>query len=206
MKDFWHVVKHRRSARAFLKKTVPEQYIQIILKSAYLAPSGSNQKNWEFIVLKDNSKKHELKSIVFKKINEITALMSSERARKEFKNYSKYFTFFSDAPVVIITVIKPYDSLTARILKRYCAEERYESFAGIQSVSAAIENMLLAATALGLAACWMTGPLIAKKDLETILNIQYPSEIAALIPLGFPKYKLRPNEFPESTDKFVKYM
>lgn len=206
MKDFWCIVRERRSVRSFSSKEVPDEYIKKILKAAYVAPSGGNQKNWEFIVIRDKQKREGLREVVLKRIEEILLKMVSEKARREFKNYSKYFTFFGSAPVVIAVVMKPYDSLTARILKRYLGDEKYESMAGIQSVSAAIENMLLATTALGLGACWMTGPLIAKKDLQDVLDINPPNELVALVPIGFPKYKPRPNEFPESLKDFVIFL
>lgn len=206
MKDFWDVIKGRRSVRSFGDKEVPDEYIEKILKAAHVAPSGSNQRNWEFIVIKDKQGKEELKEIVVKRIDEISSKIVSEKAKREFKNYSKYFTFFSDAPVVIAVVMKPYDSLTARILKRYLADAKYESMAGIESVSAAIENMLLAATALGLGACWMTGPLIAKGELQKAIGISNPSELVALVPIGFPKHKPSPNEFPRSMKDFVRFL
>lgn len=205
MKDFWDVVKERRSVRNFKKDKVSNEYIERILKSASVAPSGSNQKNWEFLIIRDKGKKDKLKEIVLKRIDEILERIKSEKAKREFEGYSKYFTFFNEVPVVIAVVMKPYDSLTARILNRYFNDQKYESFAGIQSVSAAIENMLLAITALGLGACWMTGPLIAKKALEDYLGVISPDELVALIPVGFPEKKLRPNEFPDSIRDFVKF-
>lgn len=206
MRDFWDVIKERRSVRSFSEKAVPDEYIEKILKAAHLAPSGSNQKNWEFIIIKDKQRKEKLKEIVINRIDEISEKIVSEKAKREFKNYSKYFTFFSDAPVVIAVVMKPYDSLTARILKRYFSDAKYESMAGIESVSAAIENALLAVAALDLGACWMTGPLIAKDGLQNALEISSPNELVALVPIGFPRSKPRPNEFPESIKEFVKIL
>lgn len=48
----------------------------------------------------------------------------------------------------------------------------------------AIQNIQLAAHALGLGSCCMTGPLIAATELKTILDIRPPFELAALIPVG----------------------
>ena len=79
--------------------------------------------------------------------------------------------------------MKPYDSLTARILSRYGMGSEYGSTAGIQSVAASIENLLLAAADLGLGACWMTGPLIAREGLELVLDIKNPNQLLALIPI-----------------------
>jgi nitroreductase len=58
------------------------------------------------------------------------------------------------------------------------------------SVSMAIQNLLLAAHAMGLGACCMTSPLIAYGEIKKILDIRPPFEIAALVPIG--KYKKQP--------------
>ncbi|MDP1853593.1 MAG: nitroreductase family protein [Candidatus Omnitrophota bacterium] len=204
MKDVFRVISDRRSVRDFLAKDVPEKYIHKIISAAVLAPSGGNQKNWSLVIVRSKNTKHDLKKAVTEKIKELSSKVSSPRARKEFLSYAKYFTFFSDAPVVIAVVMKPYDSLTARILKRYEANSDYMANAGVQSVAAAIENMLLAAAALGLGSCWMTGPLIAKSELERILEISQPDNLLAIIPLGYASKKPKPHPWPKVIETVVK--
>ena len=203
--DFWETLQIRRSVRDFQDKPIPEEYIQKIIQAASIAPSGSNQKNWRFIVVKSQDKKDELLRAVQDKAQALAEKMNSPKAKKEFLAYGNYFTFFSKAPVVIAAVMKPYDSLTGRILQRYEANTTYISTAGIQSVSAAIENLLLAAADLGLGTCWMTGPLVAKEHLEKILNIAPPDNLLALIPVGFPKTEQKPNKF-EQVDKITEVL
>ena len=196
--DFWKTVRYRRSIREFKQKPIPKELIKKIIQAASLAPSGGNQRNWHFIVIKSPHLKENLRQAVVNRIAEICLKIRSPRAEREFKSYSEYFTFFADAPIVIAAIMKPYDSLTARILERYGMGSDYGSTAGIQSVAASIENLLLAITDLGLGACWMTGPLIAKEALENILKIEKPSQLLALIPVGYPKDKNGPNSFPKS--------
>lgn len=59
-------------------------------------------------------------------------------------------------------------------------------YPGLQSVSAAIQNLLLVAHSLGYGTCWMTGPLVAYRELEEILGVDAPWELVALVPLGVP--------------------
>ncbi|MEI8175877.1 MAG: nitroreductase family protein [Candidatus Omnitrophota bacterium] len=204
--DFWEVLKDRRSVRHFTNEAVSDEAVLKILKAAAIAPSGSNQKNWEFIVVRDALLKDRLRRIVADRITEMAATMSSPAAQASFNNYAKYFTFFSSAPVVIAVVMRPHDSITARILRRYFEAGVFEQYAGVQSVSAAVQNMLLACTALGLGACWMTGPLIAKKGLEEALSVEAPRQLAALIPVGVPKITPKPNEFPATVENFVRFI
>ena len=57
---------------------------------------------------------------------------------------------------------------------------------GLQSVAAAIENMLLAIHALGYGSCWMTGPLVAQEAFGNQLGFGKEKHIAALLPVGVP--------------------
>ncbi|MGB3057363.1 MAG: nitroreductase family protein [Candidatus Omnitrophota bacterium] len=196
--DFWEVVKNRRSVRKFKKEDVSQDKIEKILKAAYLAPCGSNVKNWHVIVVRDAKIKTEMREAVEAKIKELAEKMRSPRAKIEFLAYGKYFTFFSQAPVVIAVIMKEYDSLSARILKRYEENSDYMSTAGVQNVSAAIENMLLACADLGLGACWMTGPMIAKKGLEKVLGIKGEDDLLALVPVGIPERSPSPKKMPGS--------
>jgi nitroreductase len=59
--------------------------------------------------------------------------------------------------------------------------------ANLESASAAMENLMLAATALGLGTCWMTGPLRDEKALRRILAIPEDRELVAVTPLGYPE-------------------
>jgi len=202
--DFWDVILRRRSVRKFEHEGIPENAIEEIIKAATVAPSGSNAKNWHFIVVKDASVRESLRSVVKKKIGDLVSRMKSQRARDEFLGYSKYFTFFADAPAVIAVVMKKYDSLSVRMIQKYGDSGTASSTAGVQNVAAAIENMLLAATAMGLGSCWMTGPLIAKKELERILGVAQPDNLLALVPVGVPKGEVPgPHVFPENLDEVM---
>ena len=63
---------------------------------------------------------------------------------------------------------------------------RFRPLPGLQSVSAAIQNMLLAVHALGYGSCWMTGPLVAQESFEKLLGYDKDRFIAALLPIGVP--------------------
>ena len=202
--DFWEVIQKRRSVRKFKSDDVEQDKIDRLIKAAYLAPCGSNVKNWYFVVVKDPGTKEAMRKAVESRIGELADKMKSQRAKSDFLSYGKYFTFFSEAPVVIAVVMKKYDSLSARILKRYEDNATYMSTAGVQNVSAAIENMLLACAAEGLGACWMTGPMLAKEKLERILEVEEPDDLLALIPVGIPQKEPASNKIPASISEFVK--
>jgi hypothetical protein len=50
----------------------------------------------------------------------------------------------------------------------------------------------------------MTGPLIAKQQMEKILEINPPDNLLALIPIGYPKKRLRPYSWPKTINRIIK--
>ena len=49
--NFFDVVKRRRSIRRYKPDAIPNEYLNEILESARIAPSGSNKQPWHFIVV-----------------------------------------------------------------------------------------------------------------------------------------------------------
>jgi nitroreductase len=115
---------------------------------------------------------------------------SDKQAQRLAAYKSNYYTFFENAPVVIAVFMEAYDAGTDRLLaKMGCSPEdikKLRPLPGLQSVSAAIQNMLLAIHALGYGSCWMTGPLVAQEAFEKLLGFGKEKFIAALLPMGVP--------------------
>ena len=115
---------------------------------------------------------------------------SENQAQRLAAYKSNYYTFFQNAPLVIAVFMESYDVSSERLLARmgYSAEEikRLRPLPGLQSVSAAVQNMLLAIHALGYGSCWMTGPLVAQEAFEKLLGYGKDKYIAALLPVGVP--------------------
>jgi len=79
-------------------------------------------------------------------------------------------TFIDNAPACIIV---------------YCKSTKYY----LEDGCAAVENMLLAATSLGLAGCWVAGDKKPyTQEMSSILNVPDDYKLVALVPVGFPKY------------------
>jgi nitroreductase len=180
------LIKKRRSIRKFLPDPIPEPDLDTIMDAATWAPSGTNFQNWRFIVVRSPELKHQMRAAVEQQIEEYAAQIPSARGKKEFVAYSRYYLFFTDAPAVVAVVMTPYESLVHRIMERYELGNHATETVGIQGPSAAIQNILLMAHALGYGSCWMTGPLIARPALEKLLGIQAPDELLAMVPLGKP--------------------
>ncbi len=56
----------------------------------------------------------------------------------------------------------------------------------IQSIGAAVQNLLLAALDIGYGTCWLSGPVVAREEIEACLDIQTPWRLAAMVAVGKP--------------------
>lgn len=129
----------RRSVRSYCEEQISDEDLNLILKCAKYAPSGSNSQSWHFTVVQDVEKLKQLNSLVreaFKKleVNEKT-YRSKKSGKKAAENES--YNFYYNAPTLIIV-----------------SNEREYSNAMADS-SASLQNIFLASHSLGLGSCFI---------------------------------------------------
>lgn len=191
MMDLFDAIAGRKSIRRFKTTPVPDEDIKKILDAGRLAPSANNTQPWSFLVVKDRAMLGKMADAARAMIDRMVPFAENEKQAQRLAAYkSSYYTFFEKAPVVIVVLTEAYDAATDQLLARmgYSAEDikRLRPSPGLQSVSAAIQNMLLAVHALGYGSCWMTGPLVAQESFEKLLGFGKEKFIAALLPVGVP--------------------
>lgn len=169
----------RRSIRRYKKKAVPRPVIEQILLAGSLAPSSKNRQPWRFIVLSKNAKEGFLEAMArgLKREKERPLLPQSVPFLKGAEHTLK---IMQQAPV-IIAVINPLGRAFGQTLSD---EERISESCNAQSIGAAIENMSLAAAALGVGSLWIGDTYFAYPELLEYL--QAKGELAAAFLLGYP--------------------
>jgi len=189
--DLFDAIQGRKSIRRFEQTPVPDEDIIKILDAGRLAPSANNTQPWRFIVVKNRTVLKQMANEVRHMVDRMIPYAENEQQAQRLAAYkSTYYTFFENAPVVISVLMEGYDAGTDRLLAKmgYPPEDikRLRPLPGLQSVAAAIENMLLASHALGYGSCWMTGPIVAQEAFERILGFGKEKSIVALLPVGRP--------------------
>lgn len=186
-------IYRRHSVRKFKEADVDPVHIQEIIKAATYAPSGKNVQNWHFVILKNRNKIQDIVKIVEDKNAEMASWIDDEALKKEITKFKHYHTIFRGAPVLILAFAGPYREMAVEAFKAKNAssEELHDILRvspAIQNVSAAIENLMLAAAALGYGTCWMTGPVYAFKEIQEYLGFHKEGYfLAAMTPLGVPE-------------------
>lgn len=185
---FAELAARRSSARDYDARPVPRGEIAELLRVATLAPSGQNRQPWTFHVVDSPARIEALARLVESACDRLAPLVHADHAEM-FANYRKYFAFFRAAPALVFVAARPYESM--RALFRDDADPSLlpeaDDTTHVQSASAAVAHLLLAAEARGLSACWNTNVLVARREIEADLAIRDPWRLLAMVSLGYPR-------------------
>jgi nitroreductase len=171
-------IRERRSVRTYTKDEVTDEQVRVLLQAANQAPSAHNQQAWRFIVLRDE-KKNELAQLV-------TAKSASfpKPAAALLRMGAKSVI---SAPVVIAVAntgdLIRHGTELFKVEKEMALD--FFRTMEIQSSAAAAQNILLAATSLGLGTVWLGILYLIKDDVLRFLG-EPEGEFMAVIPVGHP--------------------
>lgn len=187
VQDFFEVIAARRSIREFVDEPIPKEDLERILKSAIQAPSGTNSQPWRFLVVEDRQLLHNMAAAVHRKMDEILTWPEAAGKERRIDAYRRYFTFFEKAPVVIAALATDHRIVVHQTIESHgITQSRNRPSSSHLSVAAALQNLVLAATALGYGSCWMTGPLISADEIEVLLGVMEPWYLSSIVPMGKP--------------------
>lgn len=169
-------IKNRRSIRFFLDDPVSDRDLRTILHAANQAPSAHNQQSWRFIVLR-GEKKNDLAGLVnaraaaFPRPSSVLLRMASRS--------------ITSAPVVI--AVANTGELITRGTELFKVDKTtahdFFRIMEIQSSAAAVQNLLIAATSLGLATVWLGVLVLVKNDILRFIG-EPEGEFMAIVPVG----------------------
>ena len=180
------LAEKRHSCRRFTDETVTETQLRKVLDVAARAPFASGRSSWKIAVVRDRAQLHALAEAVREESEAMAAKMEDENAAW-FRKYAQNFLFFEQAPVLLLPYCR--ESATLKSMLREAATPEilaYEHDNLTKSLSCVAMLLLLAAESVGLGACYMTGPLLAGKRINTLLGLHERFLVGAFIPLGHP--------------------
>jgi len=184
--DLFEIMATTRSMRRLKPDPVPEEIIRKILEAGTYAPSGGNMQRWRFLVVKDAKVKAAVGAYYKRAWDEIVSPRyrsgvpapgtSSERFSRMLDAAQYLADHIHEAPVWIIP----------------CMEGASPTRTAGSSIYPAVQNMLLAARALGLGATLTTLYLNFEKEVEAALGLPAEVHSYALLPIGYPMGRFGP--------------
>ena len=184
----------RRSIRRYLPKPIPDTIVQQLLTAAIWAPSAHNRQPWRFAVIQTQKVKHNLATAMGAKLTQdLQADNVSETIIQ--KDVARSYDRITNAPLIIIpcTSMEDMDKYPDPV------RQQNEWIMATQSTALAMQNLLIAAHALELGACWMCAPLFCQRLVQSTLNLAPDWEPQALITIGYPAENKEKTRFPVDT-------
>lgn len=174
------LIQERRSVRQYQAKPVARVLIERVLEAARWAPSPHGRQPWRFVVLTRQASKERLADFMGETWRANLEMDGQEASIVQLR-LEKSRQRILRAPVLIIPCLYLED------LDHYPDERRQqdETTMAIQSLGAAIQNMLLMAYDLGLDGGWMCAPLFCPEVVCRALDLDTRLIPHALITLGY---------------------
>ncbi|MGB6536058.1 MAG: nitroreductase family protein [Xanthobacteraceae bacterium] len=174
------LLRRRRSIRHYEARQPSEAALARILGSAAQAPSAHNRQPWRFLLVADRDGKARL-------ANAMGTRLAADRRRDGdaeaaiAADVARSFERIAGAPIVVVV------ALTLAEMDCYAdtARTRAEWLMAVQSTAMAGQNLLLAAAAEGLGACWMCAPLFCEPQVKRALSLPADWEVQGLVTLGY---------------------
>lgn len=171
----------RRSIRKFREERIDAALVGRVLETACQAPSAHNRQPWRFVVLTERAARRALAQAMGERLCAERLADGDAQAEVE-ADVARSYDRITNAPVAVILC------LTMEDMDRYPDEHRNlsEHLMAVQSTAMAGQNLLLAAHAHGLGACWMCAPLFAAGAVRSALDLPESWEPQGLVLLGWP--------------------
>jgi nitroreductase len=203
------VMRSMRAMRRLKPDPIPAELLQQIVEAAMWAPSAANSQAYSFVVVTDRDQMRRLAPI-WRQVNDFyfKSTLARKRSENELAAIRYLYDHYEETPALIVAC---YDAGRLRLFRQWrhivqaCRNlgwrrglmiarhaRRGAILSAAASVYPAVENLLLAARALGLGATLTTGHLYLESEFKQVLGIPPSVSMYAIIPIGYPVGKFGP--------------
>jgi F420 biosynthesis protein FbiB-like protein len=185
------VLAGRRSIRTYEDRPVPEDVLERVLAAAAQAPSPHHSFPWRLAVLTGPEAKTALADAMGAKWR--ADLLGDGLGEAEIAvELEKSHRRLTASPVVLIGAVytEPLDEYPDP------ARQQAETLMAAHSLGAALQNVMLAAHANGLASCWMCAPVFCSEVVRDALDLDERLVPHAIVTIGYPARPPRARERP----------
>jgi nitroreductase len=181
--DLFEAIHHRHSQGEVKPDPVPRPLIERLLEAAVVAPNHYKVRPWRFVVLTGAARE---------RLGAVMAASQQER-HPEFSEevFRKTRGLPLRAPVLIAVGVDKPSEVKVLEIENICA------------AAAAVQNLLLAAQALGLGAKWRTGEWARDDRVKDFLGFAIDQHIIGFVYLGYPAFEAEPAPRPSFHDRTV---
>jgi nitroreductase len=184
--DLFEIIRTTRSMRRLKPDPVPEELIRKILEAGVCAPSGGNMQRWRFLVIRDAAIKRAVGAYYKRAWDEQVAPRYRAGEPAPGMNRDRFLRMLDAAEYLAAHIHQ------APVWIVPCLEGGTPTRSSGSSIYPAVQNMLLAARAVGLGATLTTLYLAFEKEAEAALGLPSGVHSYAILPVGFPMGRFGP--------------
>lgn len=180
----------QRAIRRLLPDPVDDAIVVKCIELALRAPTGSNGQNWEFVVVKDRDVKETL-AVQYRRAWKLyggagkVATRNNEQMRRVLAAVEWQVDHFAEVPVMVVACLRGW-----RVPFAPMPPMADSSYYG--SIYPSVQNLLLAARAMGLGAALVTLPLWSTTVVRRALHLPMSVQPACVVPMGWPRGRYGP--------------
>ena len=188
MNDVFEIMQTTRAMRRLKPDPVPDELIRRILEAGVCAANGGNFQRWRFLVIKEPAVKKAVQVFYQRAFDEVVGPryassppppgISAEKYARQHHAVEYLTEHFHEAPVWIVACLDEGKNAPTRTSGA--------------SIYPAVQNMLLAARALGLGSTLTTRHLLHAEAADTALGLPEGVHSYAILPIGWPLGKFGP--------------
>lgn len=178
-REFFAVVGRQRACRAFSDAPVTDTEIAELLAAATHAPSAENRQPWEFVVVRARATREAIGDLSRRAWEAHGRTFSEGRLSRQLLADVDRGAMggVAAAPVNIVVCADTERGLEATVPS---------------SIFPAVQNLLLAATAVGLGSALTTIATGFRSELGALLDLPASVVAVAVVPVGWPAHPLGP--------------
>ena len=185
----------QRSIRRVLPDPVDDAVVLKCIELALRAPTGNNGQNWDFIVVKDSQVKKKLAkrnrqlwNISYRTVTRPIAAQDESMA-KTARAVQWQADHFTEIPVLVVACLRlgVRDGRVPFVRLPHAIESAYYG-----SIYPSVQNLLLAARAMGLGASMITLPLWRVGSARRALGLPHSVTPCCVVALGWPRGRYGP--------------
>jgi nitroreductase len=185
----------QRAVRRVRPDPVDDSVVLKCIELALRAPTSSNGQNWQFIVVKDDRIKKKLAkryrqgwSLYYRAVIRRVAARDESMA-KTARAVQWQVDHFTDIPVLVVACLRlgACEGRVPFVPMTHAVESGHYG-----SIYPSVQNLLLAARAMGLGACLITLPLWSVASARRTLDLPRAVTPYCIVPLGWPRGRYGP--------------
>jgi nitroreductase len=204
--DLFEAIYTARALRKLKSDAVPEELLVRIVEAGTRAGSGGNAQRWTFLIVRDAEQRRKL-GVIYRRGSDISEKVYAARGRPPHLTEEQFQKMMSagaylwdhmgDAPVLLVPCVQsntlpPRETFPPDLQARYEELAAYQQLIRGASIYPAVQNIILACRALGLATLITTNHLYYEAELRGVLGIPDEMFPCALMPIGWPVGKFGP--------------